>query len=168
MLGPNLRAASLFLHYDIGLTTRKVVRTLAGLAQFAFVPASLLRFGNEAAQTAKPLVQDVAEKLRACDANHADETYYRIDGQPAYVWFHGNENLAHFFICGTRSGKVSRTILGEDYSGGLITDCYSGYDRHGTRIKQKCLAHLKRAAVEWRTVLPPEAAQSRTFFDAVK
>ena len=108
MIGPHLRAASLFLQYDIGLTTRKVVRTLAGLAQFDFVPASLLHFGQQAAHKAKPLAKDVAEKLRACDANHADETYYRVNGKPAIVWFHGNEHLAHFCVAGTRSGKVSR------------------------------------------------------------
>jgi hypothetical protein len=168
MIGPNLRAASLFLQYDIGLTTRKVVRTMAGLAQFDFVPASLLHFGQEAAQKAKPLVQDVAEKLRACDANHADETYYRVDAKPAYVWFHGNEDLAHFHVSGTRSGKVSRAILGEDYQGGLNTDCYAGYDRHKTKVKQKCLSHLKRSAEDWQKLLPPEAKDSRVFFDAVR
>jgi transposase len=168
MIGPHLRAASLFLQYDIGLTTRKVVRTLAGLDQFDFVPASLLRFGQEAAQKAKPLAQDIAEKLRACDANHADETYYRIAGTPAYVWFHGNEDLAHFYVSGTRSGKVSRAILGEDYQGGLNTDCYSGYDRHATKIKQKCLSHLKRSAEDWQKLLPAEAKDSRAFFDAVR
>jgi transposase len=73
MIGPNLRAAAMFLQYDIGLSTRKVVRTVAGLARFLFVPGSLLRFGKEAAKKAKPLAQDVAEKLRACEANHADE-----------------------------------------------------------------------------------------------
>jgi len=168
MIGPNLRAASLFLQYEIGLTTRKVVRTMAGLAQFDFVPASLLHFGQEAAQKAKPLVQDVAEKLRACDANHADETYYRVDAKPAYVWFHGNEDLAHFHVSGTRSGKVSRAILGEDYQGGLNTDCYAGYDRHKTKVKQKCLSHLKRSAEDWQKLLPPEAKDSRVFFDAVR
>lgn len=167
MIGPSMRAASLFLQYDIGLTTRKVVRTVAGLAQFAFVPASLLRFGKGAARKAKPLADDVAEKLRACEANHADETYYRIDGQPAYVWFHGNEHLAHFCISGTRSGKVSRTILGEDYRGGLHMDCYSGYDRHATRIKQRCLSHVKRSAEAWCKLLPVEASASRDFFVAV-
>ncbi len=167
MIGPHLRAASLFLQYDIGLTTRKVVRTLAGLAQFEFVPASLLRFAKEASQKAKPLAQDVAEKLRACDANHADETYYRIAGQPAIVWFHGNESLAHFYVTGTRSGKVSRTILGEDYQGGLHMDCYAGYDRHQTPIKQRCLSHLKRSAEAWCKLLPGEAPASRAFFAAV-
>jgi len=167
MIGPHVRAAGMFLQYDIGLTTRKVIRTIAGLAQFDFVPASLLRFGKEAAGNARPLAQDVAEKLRACDANHADETYYRINGQPAYVWFHGNENLAHFQVSGTRSGKISRTILGEDYQGGLHMDCYSGYDRHKTRIKQRCLAHLKRSAETWCKLLPPDARESHAFFDAV-
>ena len=167
MIGPNVRAASLFLQYDIGLTLRKVVRSIAGLAQFDFVPASLLHFGKEAAIMAKPLAQDVAEKLRACDANHADETYYRINGQPAYVWFHGNEHLAHFCITGTRSGKVSRTILGEDYSGGLHMDCYAGYDRHKTPIKQRCLAHLKRSAEAWCKLLPAGVPASREFFTAV-
>jgi transposase len=167
MIGPHLRAVSLFLQYDIGLTTRKVVRTVAGLAEMAFTPAALLRFGAEAARNARPLAEDVAEKLRACEANHADETYYRIGGQPAYAWFHGNEALAHFTITSTRSGKVSRTILGEDYCGGLVTDCYSGYDRHATKLKQKCLSHLKRSAEDWRKRLPAEAHASRTFFDAV-
>ena len=168
MIGPHLRAASLFLQYDIGLTTRKVVRTLAGLAEFHFVPASLLYFGKQAALKAKPLAQDVAEKLRACDANHADETYYRVNAQPAYIWFHGNEDLAHFHVSDTRSGKVSRAILGIDYQGGLNTDCYSGYDRHKTKIKQKCLSHLKRSAEDWQKLLPPEAKDSQAFFDAVR
>lgn len=168
MIGPNLRAASLFLQYDIGLTIRKVVRTIAGLAAFAFAPGSLLRFGKVAARKARPLAHDVATKLRACDANHADETYYRIDGKPAYVWFHGNENLAHFCVSGTRSGKVSRMILGDDYRGGLHMDCYSGYDRHKTPLKQRCLSHLKRSAEVWRKLLPAEAQASRTFFDAVR
>jgi hypothetical protein len=167
MIGPNLRAASLFLQYDIGLTTRKVVRAVAGLAQFAFVPGSLLRFGKEAAGKARPLAQDVAEKLRACEVNHADETYYRVAAQPAYVWFHGNEDLAHFCVTGTRSGKVSRTVLGDDYRGGLVTDCYSGYDRHKTSLKQKCLSHLKRSAEDWCKRLPKEAPASRAFFAAV-
>jgi hypothetical protein len=167
MIGPNLRAASLFLQYDIGLTTRKVVRAMAGLARFPFVPASLLHFGKEAACKAKPLAQDVAEKLRACEANHADETYYRIDGKPAYVWFHGNEDLAHFCVSQTRSGAVSRTILGEDYRGGLHMDCYAGYDRHKTRIKQRCLSHVKRTAESWCKLLPAAARASHAFFAAV-
>jgi transposase len=84
------------------------------------------------------------------------------------IWFHGNEGLAHFYASNTRSGKVSRAILGEDYQGGLNTDCYAGYDRHATKIKQKCLSHLKRSAEEWQKLLPGGAKDSHAFFDAVR
>jgi hypothetical protein len=167
MLGPNLRAASMFLQFKIGLTIRKAVEAIAGLSPLRFVPATLLRFGKEAAKRAKPLADDVVTKLRSCDSNHADETHYTVDGHPVTVWFHGNEDLAHFQIMRTRSGRVSRMILGDDYKGGLVTDCYAGYDAHKTLIKQRCLSHLKRSAVDWRKLLPKDARDSFAFFDAV-
>ena len=138
-----------------------------GLDSLSFTPAALLGFEKQAAEKAGPLAHDVAMKLRACEVTHADETYYPIDGKPAYAWFHGNEHLAHFYICGTRSGKISRKILGKDYAGGLVTDCYAGYDRHATKIKQRCVEHLKRTAKNWRKVTPEKAVASRQFFDDV-
>jgi transposase len=166
-IGPEMRARGLFLRFDIGLPVRKVVAAAKGLDCLCFSPAALLGFEKQAAEKARPLARDVASKLRACDVNHADETYYRIDGKPAYAWFHGNENLAHFYICTTRSGKISRKILGHDYAGGLVTDCYTGYNRHATKIKQRCVEHLKRTAKNWRKVTPEKSVASRQFFDDV-
>ena len=60
-------------------------------------------------------------------------------------------------------GRSSEKTIGA----GLITDCYSGYDRHATLLKQKCLSHVKRSAEDSGKLLPPEAVQSRAFFDAV-
>jgi hypothetical protein len=144
-----------------------VVSAVKGLDSLSFTPAALLGFEKQAAKKAAPLAHDVAKKLRACEVNHADETYYRIDGKTAYVWFHGNEHLAHFYICGTRSGKISRKILGKDYAGGLVTDCYSGYDRHATKIKQRCVQHLKNSAKNWLKVIAETAVASRQFFNDV-
>ena len=166
-IGPEMRARGLFLRFDIGLPHRKVVSAVKGLDSLSFAPAALLGFEKQAAKRATPLAHDVAKKLRACEANHADETHYRINGKPAYVWFHGNKHLAHFYICGTRSGKISRKILGKDYAGGLVTDCYSGYDRHATTIKQRCVQHLKRTAKDWRKVTAEKAVTSLQFFDDV-
>lgn len=166
-IGPQMRARGMFLRFDIGLPCRKVTRAVAGLDSLGFTPAALLGFEKKAAEKARPLAYDVATKLRACAVNHADETHYSIDGQHAKAWFHGNEHLAHFYICGTRSGKISRKILGKDYAGGLVIDCYAGYDRHATKIKQRCLEHLKRTAKDWRKVTPEKAAAARQFFDDV-
>ena len=167
MIGPQMRARGMFLRFHIGLPYRKVVSAIEGLDSLGFTPAALLGFEKKAAERARPLAYDVAKKLRACEVNHADETHYTINGKPAQVWFHGNEHLAHFYICGTRSGKISRKILGEDYAGGLVMDCYAGYDRHATKIKQRCLEHLKRTAKDWRKVTPEKAVVSRQFFHDV-
>lgn len=166
-IGPQMRARGMFLRFDIGLTHRKVVRAIEGLDLLRFTPAALLGFEKKAAKNAMPLAHDVAKKLRACEVNHADETRYTINGKHAQAWFHGNEHLAHFYICGTRSGKISRKILGKDYAGGLVMDCYAGYDRHATKIKQRCLEHLKRTAKDWRKVTPEKAVAARQFFDDV-
>ena len=166
-IGPEMRARGLFLRFDIGLPFRKAVAAIEGLDSLAFTPAALLGFEKRAAKKARPLADDVATKLRACEVIHADETYYRIDAKRAYAWFHGNERLAHFYICGTRSGKISRKILGKDYAGGLVMDCYSGYNRHTTAIKQRCVQHLKRTAKDWRKITSKKAVASLRFFDDV-
>lgn len=166
-IGPEMRARGLFLRIAIGLPFRKSVSVVEGLDALSFTPAALLGFEKQAAKKATPLAHDVTIKLRACEANHADETYYRINAKRAYAWFHGNEHLAHFYICGTRSGRISRKILGKDYAGGLIVDCYSGYDRHATKIKQRCVQHLKRTAKDWRKVTSEKATASLRFFDDV-
>ena len=41
---------------------------------------------------------------------------------------------------------VSRDILGPDFTGTLVVDCYSGYHAQVAGAKQKCLAHLARTA----------------------
>ena len=58
-------------------------------------------------------------------------------------------------------------MLGDDFSGVLVTDCYSGYDAHTARAKQKCLAHLTRTARDWQKVVPQDS-QAWQFFEDIK
>jgi transposase len=166
-IGPQMRARAMFLRFDIGLPLRKVAGAVAGLDSLQCSPAALLGFEKHAAEKARPLARDVARKLRACEVNHADETYWTINAHRAFAWFHGNEHLAHFSICGTRSGRISRRILGKDYEGALVTDCYAGYDRHTTKIKQKCLLHLQRTAKDWWKVTAEKSVAAIQFFSDV-
>jgi len=166
-IGPQMRARAMFLRFDIGLPFRKVVGAVAGLDLIRCTPAAVLGFEKHAAGNASLLAGDVAKKLRACEVVHADETYWTINARRAFAWFHGNKHLAHYSICGTRSGKISRRILGKDYDGALVTDCYAGYDRHATTIKQKCVEHLKRTAKTWLKVTPAKAVAAIRFFHDV-
>jgi transposase len=165
-IGPKAKAAALLLQMDIGLSCRKVQRVLERLLRFKFSPSALIGFGEQGRRRAQPLADDIVAKLHYAAAVYADESYWTIDAAASYVWFHGNEDLAYFQIDTSRAGRVSREILGEKFDGGLVTDCYSGYAKHATKLKQKCLAHLRRAAKEW-TELVPARSQAVGFFHAV-
>ena len=58
-------------------------------------------------------------------------------------------------------------MLGVDFAGTLVTDCYSAYDAQGAKAKQKCFAHLARTARDWQKLTAADSADYR-FFDAVK
>jgi transposase len=168
MIGPRLRAIAVYLHNDIGISLRKVPRAIGDLFEFHFTPAALIGFEKLLAADALPVVDDIRKKIAASDgAVHADETYWTLDGERAYYWVHATEQYIHFQFDTTRAGEVSRELLGEDFAGTLVTDCYSAYDAQGAKAKQKCLSHLARTARDWQKLTSPDSPEYR-FFERIK
>ena len=167
-IGPQLRAWAFFLRNDIGISYRKVPRTLRELFDFPFTPAALIGFEKLVAQPAKAVSDDIGQKIASSDgAVHADETYWTLNGQRAYYWVHGDEKFIHFQFDTSRAGEVSRDVLGEHFAGTLVTDCYSGYTAHVAKAKQKCLVHVARRAREWQK-LTAKGSTAYQFFEEVK
>lgn len=168
MIGPRLRAMGLYLRHDIGISLRKVPRAIEDLFGFRFTPAALLGFEKLLSATAEPVAEDIRKKVAASDAAvNADETYWVLDGQRAYYWLHATEQYIHFQFDTSRAGEVSRDLLGEDFAGTLVTDCYSAYDAQGAKAKQKCLSHLARTARDWQKLTAAGSAADQ-FFQTVK
>jgi hypothetical protein len=165
-VGPRARAMAAFLHNEIGVSLRKVPRAVEGLTRLKFTAAALLGFEKQFAKRAKPLAEDVAAKIGSTDgAVNADETYWSSNGKRSYFWLHATGPYVHFRFSPSRAGSVSRRILGKDFSGVLVTDCYSGYEAHPARAKQKCLAHLTRTARDWQKIVPAKSKAARFFGD---
>lgn len=168
MIGPQLRAIAVYLHNDIGISLRKVPRAIEDLFGFHFTPAALIGFEKLLGAAAEPVADDIRKKVAASDgAVHADETYWTLDGGRAYYWVHATDQYIHFQFDTSRAGEVSRDLLGVDFAGTLVTDCYSAYDAQGAKAKQKCLAHLARTARDWQK-LTASGSLAYGFFDAVK
>ncbi len=163
-IGPNLRAKAIYLHIQIGITFRKVPVAIEEFFGIRFSPAALLGFEKTLAGLAEPVVQDIAKKLASSDgAVHADETYWTLNGERSYFWVHGDEKFIHFQFNTSRAGEVSRNILCDDFTGTLVTDCYSGYFAHVAGAKQKCLAHIARTARDWQKLTDKDSADYRFF-----
>lgn len=73
----------------------------------------------------------------------------------------------HFQFDTSRAGVVSRNLLGDDFTGTLVTDCYSSYFAHVAGAKQKCLAHIARTARDWQK-LTSEGTADYQFFENIR
>lgn len=132
-------------------------------------PGTLINFEIDMARQAQPLVDDIVKKLASSEgAVHSDGTGWPLDGTSAAFWFHGDQQLAHFHFDESRAGQVSRDILGSTFAGTLVTDCSTVSWRHVAGRKQKCLAHVRRTARDWKALtLGGKHPQARQFFDDV-
>jgi len=164
-IGPQMRAWAIYLRNDIGVSYRKVPRVLEEMLGFS---ASLIAFEKLLAELAEPLADDIAKKIGSSDgAVHADETYWTLNGRRAYYWLHATTHYVHFEFNMSRAGEVSRQVLGDNFTGTLVTDCYSGYHAHTAGAKQKCLAHVARRAHVWQRLTEAGSAE-HSFFEDVK
>jgi transposase len=168
-IGPQVRAMAVYLRNEIGVTYRKVPRALRDLLGLNFTPAALIGFEKMLADQAGPIIADIKKKIASTEGPvHADETYWTLDGDRAYYWVHTTEEYVHFEFETTRSGQVSRDILGEDFAGTLVTDCYSGYEAQEAGAKQKCLAHLARTARDWQKLVEDKRSADFKFFERIR
>ena len=167
-IGPQLRCIVAWLRNSIGITYRKVPQVIEELYGVKFTPAALIGFETMLADKSRPIVEDIRKKLASSDgAVHADETYWTTDGDRSYFWVHGDTKFIHFQYDTTRAGQVTRNILGNDFTGTLVTDCYSGYSASVAGAKQKCLAHVSRKARDWQKLVASDSGDF-VFFSDIK
>ena len=145
---PATKAVGVWLHHQLKLPFRQTQDLFATLFGMAFVPASALSFSLTAADRSQPLYDDLREKIRASTLLHLDETSWRLDGLPAWLWYAGNADLDFFHIDRSRATAVIAAILGDAFSGDIISDGYAVYDAILARWRQTCLAHIIRTAKE--------------------
>lgn len=167
-IGPYLRSRAVWLRNVIGISYRKIPQIIEEMHGITFTPAALIGFETMLAEKAEPVVDDIAKKLASSDGPvHADETYWTTDGLRSFFWMHGDEKYIHFQYDTSRAGQVSRDILGDDFTGTLVTDCYGGYAASAAGAKQKCLSHLARRARDWQKLTEADSIDF-TFFEDIQ
>ena len=111
------------------------------------------------------------EEIRGSPFVHQDETGWREDGKNGYVWASVTDAVRYFERHGTRSGKVPKEILGDDFCGVVVCDGFKGYDPLACQL-QRCWVHLLRHGHEIITRHPDAedahawVAKVRAIYDA--
>jgi transposase len=103
---------------------------------------------SQSEQATTEVVAEPVEEARAYVQEqavaHLDETSWRQGDKRAWRWVAVTSLVTVFLVRMSRGGQVARELLGERFSGILVTDRYSAYNWYPVRWRQLCWAHLLR------------------------
>src|SRR5262247_1067319 len=122
-------------------TTQQVLDELFG------VPMSVGTISQSEKTTTAVIAEPVKEArgyVEAQSVAQLDETSWREGGKRAWLWVTVTSLVTVFLIRMSRGGQVARELLGEGFSGILVTDRYSAYNWYPVRWRQLCWSHLLR------------------------
>ena len=152
-IGPRARLLTCYSRAHLGISlgkTRDLLHDFFGLTVSRAGLLGHLRWGGTLFE---PVVEELFERLRNSPVVGGDETGWRINGKTAWVWCFRDPSLALFLIDRHRSRDVLVRVLGESFSGTLVSDFYAAYNRLDCP-KQRCLVHLLRELAKLREELP--------------
>jgi transposase len=145
-IGPQAQAAATLLHYQSGLSHGKVAAVLDTLFGINLSRGASAQIGLRAAERLGPDYQTILEELPRSEHIDADETGWRIGGQPAWLHVWVGARATCYAIDSQRSADVLERVIGVDWDGVLGHDGFASYERFTEAVHQQCLAHVLRRA----------------------
>ena len=147
-IGPDAQAAVALLHTQAGLSHGKVAAVFDALFGITLTRGASAQINGRAGVRLEPEYRQILASVRASKQLAADETGWRVGGQPAWLHVWVGDRATAYAIDSQRSADALERVIGTDWSGVLSHDGYATYDRFEGAIHQSCLAHVLRRARE--------------------
>ena len=110
-----------------------------------FSPTAINNCIGEISNKLEPSYDRIEDKIKNENYAYSDETSWPVNGLRWYLWLLVTTNFVFIKIQNSRARRVLTDIFGENYHGGIISDCFGVYDDFA-KWYQKCWAHLLRKA----------------------
>jgi transposase len=157
-IGPNALGWAAELKHVLGMPFGKVARILSTATELELNRSTLARASPRLARKCWPTYARLILRLRHGAVTHVDETGWKVGGRAAWLWVFTNDEISLYVIDPSRAHEVVEAILGTDYAGVLICDCFLAYDPL-TCTQSKCVAHLLRRCKELQEMKSGRAVQ---------
>jgi transposase len=142
--GPSVQAMVGLIRGELRQSMRQ---TSAVMSQLFHVPMSTGMVAKTQAQVSRVLEQPFQEALQHAQQStlaHADETGWRENKKKAWLWVSVTALVTVFLVRTGRGKQAAKELLGEAFSGILITDRWAAYNWLDVARRQLCWSHLKR------------------------
>jgi len=150
--GINLIVLVIFLKFIVRGVLRKTTSFLEASFAVKLAPASVQAIIERAAQAGEKEYIALKEKIKAARLLYIDETSFSVLGNNWWVWVFRSDTGMLLVIRNSRGNRVLEEILGKDYAGIVVCDCWRAYDFLSNAILQRCWAHLLRKSKEINSV----------------
>ena len=151
--GINLIVLVIFLKFIVRGVLRKTASFLESGFAMRLAPASVQAIIERAAKAGEAEYQDLKQKIRTAPLLYIDETSFRVLGANWWVWAFRSDTDLLFAIRNSRGSNVLEEVLGKEYSGIVVCDCWRAYDFLSLNATlQRCWAHLLRKSAELESV----------------
>jgi transposase len=152
-IGPRVLATTAELNKVGGLSYGKIATFFSRMFDLKVNRSTLARGLERLAVKAEPTRDAIAERIRASPELYPDETGWRINAQPAWLWTATNKRQTLYEILRGRGYEQACKLIGADYSGIIGSDGWIAYRLFAHAKRQACMSHLLRRCEELLTVL---------------
>ena len=158
-LGPQAHALMSVLNKRMGLSHGKIAWVFEKVFRLKIDRSTSARSVVRTARRCAAAYERIRADVRAAEEVTPDETGWRVGGGKAWLHAFATARTTCYEIDPTRSGDVAERLLGLDWSGRLVHDGWSVYDRFLQAIHQQCNAHLLNRCKELLEVARRGAAR---------
>ena len=153
----------LFVVYQkvaLGLSYSKIQHELHTYFGLTISAGELPSMVAEIATLFGPAYARLLALMRQQAAIHVDETSWRVDGVPHWLWVFVNDVVALYVVSRSRGSKIPQALLGADFDGVVISDFFSAYSPLDVE-KAKCWSHLLRDSHDYAKGQDAESERTR-------
>jgi len=153
LFGPRLQALMAYMKGNLGASYTELAQFCSEVLGITVSRGMLCRVIARASQALAVPYAELEAHIPKENALNIDESGWYDSGKRYWVWLFCTNLVALFSIQRSRGCQVLKDILGETFSGAIISDFYSAYTCYASLKQQFCLAHLIRD-IKFLTMLP--------------
>jgi transposase len=142
--GPNLAARVVYYKQTQHLSDERIVATMRDLYGIALSEGGIAAILRRAGECAKPVAEQIKERVIADQIIKSDETSARVKGRNWWQWVFVGLSGVYHHIGPTRSAAEIRAVLGDRTVEKWVCDCFKAQLKAPARVFQLCLAHQLR------------------------
>ena len=159
----------IFIKFLLRGVLRKTASFLETSHSFTITPAALNEIIFRVANAAEKEYEEMKIRIRNSVKVYIDETSFSVLGKNQWLWAFRTENDILYVLRPSRGSNVLEEILGKDYSGTVICDCWRAYNFLALANIQRCWSHLLRKSKELLSVAGRNMHDKLTeLFDEIK